>query len=128
MNYQDEEAILAKNNKLISLKSNFDYAIMDIELEGEEEAPLSIYQHEVSIFDDFIFDHENELSSEDFFQQFHKSYKSKVYVKDEDSATDGEAEGAYYTDPLSIDVHRFMSDFIQNLIEQNERHLENKKK
>lgn len=128
MNYQDEEAILAKNNKLINLKSNFDYAIMDIELEGEEDAPLSIYEHEVSIFDDFIFDHENELSAEEYFQKFHKSYKSKVYVKDEESSVDGDAEGAYYTDPLSIDVHRFMSDYIQNLIEHNERLLENKKK
>ena len=101
---------------------------MDIELEGEEEAPLSIYEHEVSIFNDFIFDHENELAKEAFFQQFHKSYKSKVYVKDDDSSEAGDSEGAYYTDPLSIDVHRFMSDFIQNLIEQNEKLLEDKKK
>ena len=55
MNYHDEETILAKNNSLMNLKSNFDYAIMDIELEGEDDAPLSIYEHEILIFDDFIF-------------------------------------------------------------------------
>jgi hypothetical protein len=128
MNHHDEETILAKNNSLMNLKSNFDYAIMDIELEGEEDAPLSIYEHEVLIFDDFIFDHENDLKEEKLFQQFNKSYKSKVYVKNDDSSEESDAEGAYYTDPLSIDVHKFMSDFIQNKIEQNELLLEKIKK
>jgi len=128
MNYHDEETILAKNNSLINLKSNFDYAIMDIELEGEEDAPLSIYEHEILIFDDFIFDHENELKDEKLFQQFNKSYKSKVYVKNDESSEETDTEGAYYTDSLPIDVHKFMSDYIQNIIEQNELLLEKIKK
>ena len=128
MNYHDEETILAKNNSLMNLKSNFDYAIMDIELEWEEDAPLSIYEHEILIFDDFIFDHENELKDEKLFQQFNKSYKSKVYVKNDESSEETDTEGAYYTDSLPIDVHKFMSDYIQNIIEQNELLLEKIKK
>lgn len=121
--YKDESAILNENNNLMNIKSNFDYAIMDAELEDEEEAALSIYESELVIIDDFIFNNENELSNNPHFKSFLRSYNSKVFVKNEGSE---ESEGSYYTDPFSVEVHRFMSEYIQNLIDKNEKLLEKK--
>ncbi len=126
MKNKDDEAILNENTLLMNIKTNFDGAIMDSELDGEDEIPLSIYESEVPYFDDFIFKNENDLVNEPHFQTFVKSYKSKVYVRDEGSE-DGESEGSYYTDPISIEVHQFLSDYIQNLIDHNESLLEKKK-
>lgn len=118
---QDELAIETENNNLMNLKSNFDFAIMDAELEGETETGLSIYESSVSAFDEFIFNYESDLKEDERFKDFIRSYNSKVLVKDEEENEDG--EGSYYTDPIPVETHQFLSDFIQGIIEKNERLL-----
>lgn len=121
---KDDERILKENNNLMNLKSNFDFAIMDAELEGESENGLSIYESSLSAFDDFIFNYENELKDNEHFIAFLKSYNSKVLVKDDEDSE--EDQGSYYTDPISVESHEFLSNFIQTIIEKNEKLLESK--